>query len=139
MVDYVVPRGLLITERDSSRRLYLEQQKLAENFRQFSFARNNSTGRLCVVGSLRTNTGYVYPVRIDLPSDYPHSIPIIYPVGWDSTCPHVYNAGNLCVMRPDQWRSFYSLAFVIAKVAIWLNKFDVYHSRGYWPGNEQEH
>jgi ubiquitin-protein ligase len=137
--DYIVPRGLLITDSDSSKRLYREQQKLTENFRQFSFAKNSRTGELYATGALRTNAGNVYPVRIELPSDYPHSIPSIFAVGWNSDCPHVYRAGNLCIMRPDQWRSFYSLAFVVAKVAIWLNKFDVYRTRGYWPGNEQQH
>ncbi len=138
-IEYVVPRKLLILDGDNSRRLYFEQQALAENFRQFSFARNGSNGELYVAGALRTNNGTVYPVRIELPSDYPHSIPFIFAVGWDSTCPHVYRAGNLCIMRPDQWRSIYSLAFVVGKVAIWLNKFDVYKAKGYWPGNEQQH
>lgn len=137
--DYVVPRSLLITDADASRRLYLEQQKLAEHFRQFSFAKISGTNRLCAVGALRTNIGCTYKIQIQLPGDYPHSIPSIFPVGWDSTCPHVYKAGNLCVMRPDQWRPFFSIAFVVAKSAIWLNKFDVYHTRGYWPGNEQRH
>lgn len=137
--DYVVPRRLLITEPEASKRLYRERQVLSDNFRQFSWAQVASSGRLCVKGALRTNSGRTYRVRIELPSDYPHSIPAIFPDGWDATCPHVYKAGNLCVMRPDQWRPYLSLAFVVAKVAIWLNKFDVYRSRGYWPGNEQPH
>jgi ubiquitin-protein ligase len=137
-VEFVVPRKLLIEDGSMSKRLYTEQQKLAENFRQFSFVRDRR-GEVNVTGALRTNAGKVYEVKIELPPDYPHSIPFIIPVGWKAKCPHVYTAGNLCIMRPDQWRPIFSLAFVVAKTAIWLNKYDVYHKKGYWPGNEQQH
>lgn len=137
-VEFVVPRKLLIEGGSMSRRLYDEQQKLAENFRQFSFVRDRH-GEVYVTGALRTNAGKVYQIKIELPSDYPHSIPSISPVGWKAKCPHIYTAGNLCIMRPDQWRPIFSLAFVVAKTAIWLNKYDVYRKKGYWPGNEQQH
>jgi ubiquitin-protein ligase len=137
-IEYVVPRKLLIEDGNRSRRLYNEQQKLAENFRQFSFLRDRDGG-VYVVGALRTNKGRVYQIKIVLPADYPHSIPVIIPVGWKADCEHVYKAGNLCIMRPDQWRPIFSLAFVVAKVALWLNKYDVYRAKGYWPGNEQQH
>lgn len=136
--DYIVPRKLLIEDGSMSRRLHNEQQKLAQNFRQFSFL-SDRNGALYVGGALRTNVGQLYQIRIELPPDYPHSIPFVFPVGWEANCPHAYKAGNLCIMRPDQWRPVLSLAFVVAKVAIWLNKYDVYRKKGYWPGNEQQH
>lgn len=137
-VEYVVPRKLLIEDGNASRRLYNEQRTMAENFRQFSFLQSRQ-GEVYVAGGLRTNAGNVYQVKIELPGDYPHSIPVIFPVGWKAKCPHIYNAGNLCIMRPDQWRPIFSLAFVVSKTALWLNKYDVYRSKGYWPGNEQQH
>jgi ubiquitin-protein ligase len=137
-IDYIVPRKLLIEDGNSSRRLYNEQQKLAENFSQFSFVRGRNDA-IYLAGALRTNAGVVYQVRVDLPPDYPHSIPYVFPVGWEANCPHAYTQGNLCIMRPDQWRPIFSLAFVVAKVALWLNKYDVYRTKGYWPGNEQQH
>ena len=129
---------MLITGPDASNRLYAEQEKLRTYFPQFAFARS-ADGNLFVRGTLRTNSGQSYPIRVVLSSDYPHGIPCIYPDGWDSACPHIYRAGNLCIMRPDQWRAFYSIAFAVAKTAIWLNKFEVFKARGYWPGNEQQH
>ncbi|GII88927.1 hypothetical protein Ssi03_69170 [Sphaerisporangium siamense] len=137
--DYVVPRGMLIMEGDASKRLYLEQQKLKTYFPQFGFSQSSRTGELGVTGRLRTNSGARYPLSLQLTENYPYEFPYVFPVGWDSTCPHVYPAGNLCIMRPDQWRPFYSIAFAIAKSAIWLNKFEVFKRRGYWPGNEQDH
>jgi ubiquitin-protein ligase len=137
-VEYIVPRKLLIEDGNMSRRLHNEQRALAENFRQFSF-RQNSKGELYVSGGLRTNKGRVYQIRIEIPPNYPHSIPYVFPIGWEANCPHAYKAGNLCIMRPDQWRPIFSLAFVVAKVALWLNKYDVYRAKGYWPGNEQQH
>lgn len=137
-VEFIVPRKLLIEERSTSRRLHTEQRLLAENFRQFSF-RQDRKGNVYVTGALRTNAGRAYQVNIELPPDYPHSIPFIFPVGWKADCPHAYKAGNLCIMRPDQWRPIFSLAFVVSKVALWVNKYDVYRAKGYWPGNEQQH
>ncbi|MEU4095703.1 hypothetical protein [Streptomyces sp. NPDC026673] len=138
MTEFVVPRGLLITDGGDGNRLYLEQQKLSAYFPQFGFSRSKK-GNIRARGALRVNSGEVFALKIKLPEGYPHSIPHIFADGWDADCPHVYSAGNLCIMRPDQWRSFYSIAFVVAKTAIWLNKFEVYQRRGYWPGNEQGH
>jgi ubiquitin-protein ligase len=138
-VHQVVPRGLLITGTSAANRIHVEQQKLAERFPSVKLYRADD-GEISARGVLRTNVGEVYGFQILLPRDYPHSIPTIFPIGWDaSSCPHSYVAGNLCIMRPEQWRPFYSLALVVAKTALWLNKFDVFRVRGYWPGNEQQH
>jgi hypothetical protein len=136
--DYLVQRRLLINEMDPATRLYKEQELLQAHFPTFRMFRSRF-GDLRARGSLRTNLSNEYELRIDLPGDYPHSIPTVHPVGWDSSCPHVYASGNLCIMRPDQWRSNYSLAFAVGKTALWLNKFDVYRRRGRWPGQEQSH
>jgi hypothetical protein len=139
MTGFTIPQGLLIEEDASGDRLYLEQQKLDHYFPQFSFAQSRTSGYLSVVGFLRTNAGRNYSLKIVLPSDYPHGIPAIFPQGWTAKCPHIYPPGNLCIMKSEQWRPFYTIAFVVAKSGIWLNKYDVYQRTHTWPGNEQFH
>ncbi|WP_066366974.1 hypothetical protein [Herbidospora mongoliensis] len=101
--DFVVPAGLLIAELNWSRRLHLEQQRLREHFPQFGFAQAPD-GSLRINGTLRTNEQGTCPLSIVLPQYHPHEIPSVYPVGWDSACPHIYQAGNLCIMRLDRLR-----------------------------------
>ena len=139
MTGFTVPQGLLITNSDAGDRLFLEQHRLERYFPQFTFAQSRTGGYLSVVGSLRTNAGRTYGLKVVLPSNYPHEIPAIFPQGWKARCPHIYNPGNLCIMKSEQWRQFYTIAFVVAKSAIWLNKYDVYQRTGTWPGNEQFH
>ena len=139
MADHlVVPRRLLITEPDPARRMHAEQALLQANFPTFGFTLSRS-GKLRARGVLRSNLRTEFPVKIKVPDGYPHTIPTIHAVGWDPTCPHVYVNDSLCIMKPEQWKPFYSIALVVAKTALWLNKFEVYQARGYWPGNEQEH
>ena len=138
-IHLVVPKKLLIIGATGVRRMFVEQQKLGEHFPQFGLYKKNDD-QLYARGTLRTSTGSNYPVQVILPADYPHSIPHIFAVGWDSSSsPHVYKSGNLCIMKPEQWRPFYSIAFVVARTAMWCNKFDVFRAKGYWPGNEQPH
>lgn len=136
-IHYVVPNGLLIRDTPAAKRMYAEQQKITKYFPQFGMYRDQ--GHLYSRGVLRTSVGNTYGVSVIPSDDYPHSIPVVLPLGWKAEGPHIYVGGNLCFMKPEQWRSFYSLAFVIARSAMWLNKFEVYKARGRWPGNEQAH
>ncbi|WP_066361823.1 hypothetical protein [Herbidospora mongoliensis] len=137
--DFVIPQGLLILGSDTRNRLYVEQEKLQAYFPQFTLTQKSGSGKVRAKGVLTTNTGRRYPVKIKLPDRYPHDIPKVFPVDWDSRSPHSYVDGHICIMRDDQWRTYFSVAFAVAKSALWLNKFDVWKSEGYWPGNEQEH
>jgi ubiquitin-protein ligase len=136
--DQVIPRGLLILDAGQSR-LYLEQEKLKKYYPQFQLKRSWFGDHLSFVGTLKTMAESKYKVRIALPEYFPDEIPSIEPVGWNAKGPHVYASGNLCIMKQEQWRPFYSVAFIISRTAIWLNKFDVYTAKHYWPGNEQPH
>lgn len=137
-IHLVVPQKLLIIDATGGRRMFVEQQKLGENFPQFGLYKK-SNDQLYAGGTLRTSVGNHYAVQVLLPADYPHSIPHIVPAGWEAHGPHIYISGSLCIMKPEQWRPFYSLAFVVARTAMWCNKFDVFRAKGYWPGNEQPH
>ncbi|GAA1633490.1 hypothetical protein ACFQY4_16935 [Catellatospora bangladeshensis] len=139
-VDFVIPRRLLILGEDlrGRNRWAVEQARLANAFPQFRWAASGNTYQ--VHGKLTTNLRRQYAIYVALPSDYPHRLPKIFPNGWAiESCPHAYVEGNMCIMRPDQWRPIYSVAVAVAKAAIWLNKYEVYRHNGYWPGTEQGH
>ena len=130
---------LLTTGEMQSNRWHHEREKL----RLFpSFALVGRDGQvIAAVGALDTQYDNSYGVRLDL-SHYPHGLPKIYPNGWSlhPDAPHRYNDGSLCVMRADQWRSYFTIALTVAKTAIWLNKYELWKRNGHhWPGLGQRH
>lgn len=140
MSEVLVNRGLVMTAEDRGLdRFYVEQRKLRTYFPQFSLtgSRGSVTG---AQGWLETNSKKRYQVRIALPTDYPHSMPAVYPVGWTpGGAPHQYAGGSLCLMMSGQWHSHWTLAYVVVKTAVWLNKFEVWQRTGRWPGRQQDH
>jgi hypothetical protein len=66
-------------------------------------------------------------------------MPKVEPVGWRADGPHVYVGGSLCLMRARQWTPGLTIAFLVAKTALWLNKYEVWQRTGSWPGVEQGH
>jgi len=136
-VDFQVTRSLLVGST-SGGRLAAERKILADHFPQFTLAESAAAGVYAVAtGKLSTFAGRSYRLRITLPSAYPHALPKINPDGWTPRHnPHVIG-GGLCVMRSSQWNSFMSVAFVVAKSALWLNKYEVFLDKGIWPGPEQ--
>ena len=123
----------------SRQRFAVEKEKMSNSFPGFSFYVSGGE-YTSVKGYLKTNYQNRYYVKINIPSGYPHSIPKIWiEDGYiNSSCPHRYNSGNLCVMKTEQWTSVYSLAFMVARAAIWLNKYDIWNQSGRWPGNDQD-
>jgi ubiquitin-protein ligase len=141
MTDMATNRGLLFMGDDLSRpRMVVESEKIKRYFPQFAFKASRGTVT-SVEGYLETNDGNYYYVKIKIPDDYPYTMPSVSlpQTAIDSACPHRYVSNNLCVMKSDQWTSNYSLAFMIAKAAIWINKYDVWQRTGHWPGRQQEH
>jgi ubiquitin-protein ligase len=123
-------------------RMTVEQEKMASQFPSFKFY--GSFGKVTAVkGYLQTNFGNSYLIKIKIPDSYPYSMPgISLPYeSIDGSCPHVYRNKEICVMKSEQWASSFSLAFMVAKAAIWLNKYDLWkrNGRGRWPGKEQKH
>ncbi len=143
MTDMATNRGLLFMGDDLSRpRMAVESEKIKRYFPQFRFKAKKSRGTVTSVeGDLETNDGNSYYVKIKIPDDYPYTMPSVSlpETNIDSDCPHRYGNKKLCVMKYDQWTSNYSLAFMIAKAAIWINKYDVWQRTGHWPGRQQEH
>jgi hypothetical protein len=133
-----VPRGMTITDATRDTRMYREQEVLKRYFPDFELVRDRSTGNFAARGILSTELN-LYGVRIALASDYPRTMPRIIAVGWTPRAPHLYGDGHLCVMKEEQWRQGYSVALMVAKAAIWVNKYEVYLRDGSWPGNEQLH
>ena len=88
-------------------------------------------------------------VRLELvvPEDYPAEIPRIYVPGltirdWDGNA-HMYrdkeNDIHMCIFFPEDWTVDHTLACMMVRSTIWLNKYVVYRETGVWPGKGQAH
>lgn len=135
-----VNRDLLFIGRDLlESRIIVEKRKLEMFFPQFKFYGIDKK-ITSIRGLLKTNLYNSYNVRISVTDSYPYEIPIINLIDFeiDEKCTHKYHAGNICIMKPDHWNSVYSLAFAVARTAIWLNKYDIWRRNGKeeWPGKD---
>jgi hypothetical protein len=143
MSKFQTNRELIFMGGELSRpRMTVEREKVDLHFSGFNFY--GSGGAITSVqGYLSTSYNNLYYVKIEIPSGYPYVLPKIFlpRETIDSSCPHRYADGSLCVMRSDQWTSTFSLAFMIAKAAIWINKYDSWKRNGKrrWPGKGQTH
>lgn len=129
---------LIFVGTDLSRpRMAVEREKMAILFPGFKFY-GSSEKINSVKGYLNTNFDNRYYVKIEISDRYPYEIPkIVLPNNTlDHSSPHTYGDKEICVMKPDRWTSTFSLAFMVAKAAIWLNKYDHWKSNGRdeWPG-----
>jgi hypothetical protein len=140
MAEIQPAQGLMLTAAEiQASRWYYEREKL----RVFpAFALLGASGLITAAeGAIDTQSGNTYGIRITLDS-YPYSLPKVYPKGWTlhPDVPHKYNDGTLCIMRSAQWRSYFTVALVVAKAAIWLGKYEIWKRNGHiWPGLEQKH
>ncbi|WP_290054349.1 hypothetical protein [Amycolatopsis solani] len=135
-MNFQVTRSLLVASEGD--RLAAERAILLQHFPQFTIVGNGKHGRFAVAtGTLRTFAGKSYGIKVVAESSYPHVLPDVEPSGWVPTSnPHMIGK-SLCVMRSNQWQSYMSLAFLVAKSALWLNKYEVFLIRRIWPGPEQ--
>jgi ubiquitin-protein ligase len=140
---FQMSRDLIFAGEDLSRpRWAVEREKMKAKFPGFSFFA--SDGKVSSVqGYLSTSYGNTYYVKVEVSSGYPYDLPRVnlpYET-LDPKCPHRFTSGAVCIMKSDQWTSSFSLAFVVAKAAIWLNKYDSWKRNGKvrWPGKEQPH
>lgn len=143
MGGYRTNTELLFMGSDLGRsRWAVEREKLKSQFPGFRFYTLDERVS-SVKGNLTTNYGNTYFVNIKIPEDYPYVLPDIE-LPYHSTasgCPHRYTGDRICVMRSAQWSASLSLAFLVAKAAIWLNKYDLWKNKGKrrWPGRGQSH
>lgn len=135
---YRVPAGLLVKAVPAEGRLAEEQRILRERFPGFSLAAGGGDLFGTAKGSLTTFANISYAVRIELPRRYPFAVPEVYPDGWTPRDnPHMFGNNRICIMRSGQWVDYMSVAFAVTKVALWLNKYEVWREKRVWPGAEQ--
>lgn len=132
----------IFTGSDLSRpRWTVEKEKLHAAFPGFQFY-GHSGMIVSVQGYITTRDDNQYLVKISIADDYPYSLPDIYLPNTiiDSNCRHRFSDNRICVMRANQWSSVLSIAVLVSKAAVWLNKYDVWQRNGHiWPGTEQQH
>jgi hypothetical protein len=141
MSNFIVSKDVLFEGLDLSRpRWVVEKEKLNAKFPGFTFYGSN--GEISsVTGYLHTNYGNSYYVKISISSSYPYDLPKVslpYTI-IESSCPHHFTNDNICLMKLEQWNTTFSLAFLVTKVALWLNKYDYWKRHNRWPGNQQAH
>jgi hypothetical protein len=129
----------LTPEEMQSNRWYFEREKL-RLFKAFALVGANEQ-ITAAEGALDTQYGNTYAVRVNL-TNYPQALPTVHPRGWTihPEVTHKFSDGSLCIMRSDQWRRHFTIALVVAKTAIWLNKYEIWKRNDHkWPGLEQRH
>jgi hypothetical protein len=143
MSSFQANREVIFSGIDLSRsRWTVEHEKLARFFPSIQLY--GVDGRVTSAqGYLSTSYGSSYYVNIEIGQRYPYVLPrVCLPYTTvDSACPHRYSDGSICVMKSEQWSSSLSLAFLVAKTAVWLNKYDNWLRTGRtrWPGKGQPH
>ena len=141
MAGFQVDRRLIFAGDDLTRpRMAVEQEKLRARFPGFRLY--GTEDRVTAVkGYLSTTSGREYYVSIEILGDYPYSIPVVnLPIHRiDPRVHHRFSDHKPCVMRADQWSVTLSLAFMVAKAAVWLDKYETWKRDGAerWPGRAQ--
>jgi hypothetical protein len=101
-----------------------------------------SDGGICVKAGLQTSVGNAYVVTVYFPN-YPSQMPKVFitaPAVKAGGTGHQYTDGKICYLHPNMWNpGLHDLTFVLARTAKWLNKYEVWHQRGIWPGAEMKH
>jgi ubiquitin-protein ligase len=122
--------------------LYRIQQEFAEAQNTFAFVELHPTtdGKVFAKTALQTAAS-MYVLSIKFPDNYPNEIPRVYVDAPAITnAPHRYQQGNICYLHPSMWNpGTHHLTFVIARAAKWLSKYEVWRTRGTWPGAEIKH
>lgn len=140
MAEIVASELILTPAEASSPRRWLFEQHRLQLFPSFRLVGVGSQ-ITAAVGSLDTHMGNTYAIRVEL-KNFPYCRPSVFPQDWQvhPLAPHKFADGSLCIMRFDQWRSYFTVALVVAKTAIWLGKYEIWKRNGHtWPGREQKH
>jgi ubiquitin-protein ligase len=105
-------------------------------------ARPTSDGLgIFVKAGLQTSVGNLYVISINF-QNYPNQMPnvTVTQPSLRFFTPHRYNNGNVCYLHPSMWNpGQHDLTFVLARVAKWLNKYEVWSAKGKWPGAQMAH
>lgn len=118
------------------------RQEFADAQKAFAFVELHPTsdGKVFAKTALQTAYG-MYVLSIRFPDTYPNEMPrVSVDAPAITSGPHRYQNGNICYLHPLMWNpGAHHLTFVIARAAKWLNKYEVWRTRGAWPGAEMEH
>lgn len=140
MAEIEASQNLILTPGEmQTNRWYYEREKL-RLFPTFAFLGTHGQ-TTAAEGALDTQYNNTYGIRIVL-ENYPHALPKVFPKGWTvhPEVKHKFADGSLCIMRSDQWRRYFTVALIVAKTAIWLNKYELWKRNGQrWPGLQQKH
>jgi ubiquitin-protein ligase len=100
-----------------------------------------SDGKVYARTALQTVNQTTYVLSIRFPDSYPNEMPrVTVDAPAIATAPHRYQNGMICYLHPSMWNpGVHNLSFVIARSAKWLNKYEIWKSRGKWPGAEIKH
>jgi len=115
-------------------RIHREVRAAMEHFPNIE-ALPTSDGGVYVKAFMQTSMARIYMLAVHF-NGYPYEMPKVYVTKPAlAATVHIYSAGNLCYMHPNVWNpGRHDLQYVLAQVAVWLNKYEVYQQRGRWPG-----
>jgi ubiquitin-protein ligase len=117
-------------------------REFAEAQRTFAYLELHPTtdGKVYAKTALQTVSA-MYVLSIKFPETYPNEMPRVFVDAPTITnAPHRYNGGNICYLHPSMWNpGAHNLTFVIARAAKWLSKYEVWRTRGAWPGAQIKH
>ena len=90
-------------------------------------------------------------VRLEMvvPEDYPASVPRIYlhtpelPASAFDARAHMYRDSedriHMCILFPEDWTEDYTMAGMMIRSVLWVNKYAEFLRTGIWPGRGQAH
>jgi ubiquitin-protein ligase len=117
-------------------------REFAEAQQTFAYLELHPTtdGKVYAKTALQTVSA-MYVLSIKFPETYPNEMPRVFVDAPAITnAPHRYNGGNICYLHPSMWNpGTHDLRFVIARAAKWLGKYEVWRTRGAWPGAQIKH
>jgi ubiquitin-protein ligase len=117
-------------------------REFAEAQKTFAYLELHPTtdGKVYAKTALQTVSA-MYVLSIKFPDTYPNEMPRVFVDAPTITnAPHRYNGGNICYLHPSMWNpGTHNLTFVIARAAKWLSKYEVWRTRGAWPGAQIKH
>jgi ubiquitin-protein ligase len=118
-------------------------RELAEAQRLFATVQLYPTpdGKVYARAAFEIAVGRSYVVSVKFADNYPNEMPKVFvDAPTVASAPHMYNAGNICYLHPSMWNpGVHSLAFVLSRTAKWLSKYEVWKSKGRWPGASISH
>lgn len=97
-------------------------------------------GDIYIKGALQTSVGQIYVISVTFVG-YPAQMPKVTVIAPAIThTKHMYNTGHICYMHPNFWNpARHDLKFVLAQIAVWLNKHEIYKQKLVWPGPGMTH